>query len=221
MNESKISAILGALVIIIVGLMVVNYFRNLKPGDTTLPGTSAEQTTPPSQVKHTVGKGDSLWSIAEKYYQDGYKWTEIKAANNLSDSDKLTEGQELVIPQIGGQTIAVASPISSSSAKPTTTPVIATVTPSSTIKATATPMATIRPTASPSTTPRSTIAEPTKPTTTDQISGTSYTVVKGDSLWEIAEKAYGDGYQWVKIAEANKLVNPNIIHTGNVFTLPR
>lgn len=47
------------------------------------------------------------------------------------------------------------------------------------------------------------------------------TVVKGDSLWNIAVREYGDGYAWVKIARANNLVNPDVIHAGNVFTLPR
>lgn len=58
-------------------------------------------------------------------------------------------------------------------------------------------------------------------TTTDGISGDSYTVVKGDSLWKIAVRAYGDGYKWVEIARENELVNPNIVHAGNVLTLPR
>ena len=49
----------------------------------------------------------------------------------------------------------------------------------------------------------------------------TYTVVKGDTLWEIAVNSYGDGYKWVEIAKANNLKNPNLIHTGNVLTLPR
>lgn len=49
----------------------------------------------------------------------------------------------------------------------------------------------------------------------------TYTVVAGDSLWNISVKIYGDGYKWVEIAKANNLSNPNIIHTGNVLTLPR
>jgi nucleoid-associated protein YgaU len=53
------------------------------------------------------------------------------------------------------------------------------------------------------------------------ITGVSYTVVKGDYLWSIALRAYGDGYRWTEIAKANKLVNPNIIHPGNVLKLPR
>lgn len=53
------------------------------------------------------------------------------------------------------------------------------------------------------------------------ITQTSYKVVKGDYLWDIAVRAYGDGYKWVEIAKANKLVNPNLIHSGNVLKLPR
>ena len=49
----------------------------------------------------------------------------------------------------------------------------------------------------------------------------TYTVVKGDNLWQIAVREYGDGYAWVKIAQVNNLVNPDVIHAGNVLTLPR
>ena len=53
------------------------------------------------------------------------------------------------------------------------------------------------------------------------ITGVTYTVEKGDYLWEIAVRAYGDGYKWVEIAKANNLVNPDVIHSGNVLKLPR
>jgi putative chitinase len=53
------------------------------------------------------------------------------------------------------------------------------------------------------------------------ITGNTYTVVKGDFLWDIAVRAYGDGYQWVKIASANNLTNPNTIFSGNVLNLLR
>jgi len=49
---------------------------------------------------------------------------------------------------------------------------------------------------------------------------TSYTVVKGDDLWNIAIREYGTGYKWVNIATANKLADPGIIHPGNVLVMP-
>lgn len=48
----------------------------------------------------------------------------------------------------------------------------------------------------------------------------TYTVVHGDDLWDIAVKEYGNGYRWVDIAKTNNLVNPDLIHAGNVLQLP-
>ncbi len=53
------------------------------------------------------------------------------------------------------------------------------------------------------------------------ITGPTYTVKKGDYLWVIAVRAYGDGYKWPEIAKANKLTSPDLIHSGNVLKLPR
>jgi len=52
---------------------------------------------------------------------------------------------------------------------------------------------------------------------------TTYTVVRGDSLWKIAKKFYGSGSKWPTIYNANrKLIggNPNLIHPGQVLTIP-
>ena len=45
---------------------------------------------------------------------------------------------------------------------------------------------------------------------------TEYVVVKGDSLWKIATKVYGDGYQWTKIWQdnRNKLNSPDKLEVG-------
>ncbi len=55
----------------------------------------------------------------------------------------------------------------------------------------------------------------------NSIKGTSYTVASGDYLWDIAVRAYGDGFKWVEIEKANSLANPNLVHPGNVLKLPR
>ena len=53
--------------------------------------------------------------------------------------------------------------------------------------------------------------------------GTTYTVVKGDCLWNIAKKYYGDGTKYPVIAEANKdkIKSPNLIFPGQVLTIPK
>ncbi len=58
-------------------------------------------------------------------------------------------------------------------------------------------------------------------TTKVTITSTTYTVKSGDYLWKIAQEAYGDGYAWTKIAEANHLTDPGLIFSGNILTLPR
>ena len=51
---------------------------------------------------------------------------------------------------------------------------------------------------------------------------TTYTVKRGDCLWNIAKKFYGNGAKYKKIYEANKdkIKNPNLIYTGQVLVIP-
>lgn len=196
LNESTISMVLGALVIVVVGLLVVNYFRNKEEGQTIPAGSTTKGEGAVSlPTTHKVEKGENLWSISEKYYKTGYNWVDIAKENNLKSANDISEGQELKIPDVKPR-IAEAQEI----------------TPSPRPLATSTPK--------PAPTPTN---EPTvkAETTASPISGDKYTVVKGDNLWNIAVRAYGDGFKWVEIAKANKLVNPNLIHSGNVFVIPR
>ncbi|WP_244438532.1 LysM peptidoglycan-binding domain-containing protein, partial [Mycolicibacterium septicum] len=48
----------------------------------------------------------------------------------------------------------------------------------------------------------------------------TYTVVSGDTLWAIAERFYGDGNKYQQIADASGVANPDLIHPGQVLTIP-
>lgn len=48
----------------------------------------------------------------------------------------------------------------------------------------------------------------------------SYTVVSGDTLWGIAERFYGDGNKYQVLVDANAIPNPDLIHPGQVLTIP-
>ena len=168
LNESTISMVLGALVIVVVGVLVVNYFKD-QGGK--IPFLSTGNKTEEAQVlpkSHTVAAGENLWTVAEKYYGSGYNWVDIAQENNLSNANVISEGQTLSIPNVEPK-----------------------------------------------------LATKTEVTTPEAITGGTYTVEKGDSLWNIAVRAYGDGYKWVEIARENSLEHPDVIHSGNVLTLPR
>lgn len=47
------------------------------------------------------------------------------------------------------------------------------------------------------------------------------TVEKGQHLWQIAEKHYGSGYNWVDIAKENNLKNPSVLAVGQELRLPK
>ncbi len=179
LNEGTISTILGALVVIVVGILIFNYFKGVgkqkqeaiptpAPGEIQLVEEEGKLVPEGLPTTYKVQKGDHLWGIAEKFYGSGYNWVDIAKENNLKNANLLRVDQELKIPKV-----EVRKPVI--------------------------------------------VAEKFGPT----ISGNEYTVQKGDHLWGIAVRAYGDGYQWVKIASENNLKNPNLIYPGNVLKLPR
>ena len=178
LNESTISTILGVLVIVVIGVLVFNYFRNIgRPKTETTPNPETSEANLSEEGKivpeglpttYKVQEGDDLWKIAEKFYGSGYNWVDIAKDNQIVKADIIFVDQELSIPAVEvRQPVKTASEINQA------------------------------------------------------ISADNYTVEKGDSLWEIAVRAYGDGYQWVKIASENNLANPNLIYSGNVLKLPR
>lgn len=69
---------------------------------------------------------------------------------------------------------------------------------------------------------RTTKKKTTKRTNSKAVPDT-YIVKKGDSLWNLAKKFYGDSAKYKKIYNANKKVigsNPNKIYPGQVLTIP-
>ncbi|MFZ5366415.1 MAG: LysM peptidoglycan-binding domain-containing protein [Patescibacteria group bacterium] len=178
LSEQTVSTVLGALVIVVVGVLIFNYFRGVgrkptlekpaQPGEIKLIEEGGKIVPEGLPTTYKVEKGDHLWAISQKFFGSGYNWVDIARENRLKNPNRLLVDQELSIPKVEVRKPVVA---------------------------------------------QAKFGEP--------ISGSSYTVLKGDHLWGIAVRAYGDGYKWVEIAKANNLANPNLIHPGNILTLPR
>lgn len=113
-NQSKVSLVLGALIVLVIGILVFNYFNRSKPSLGPAQQTDqaeTQQDVSPGNLpgKYTVKEGDTLFIIAENYYQDGEKFTEIAKANSLTNPDQIEKGQVLEIPKLETQ-LAQASP---------------------------------------------------------------------------------------------------------------
>lgn len=193
--DSYKSLIYGIVTVVVLFIVIALGVRSLSQNKAEIDnGAISTQTQKEAQnSSYTVAEGDTLWSISEKVYNDGFKWKEIADANKISDATTLEKGTKLTIPEqntIATQTTSV-TPSVAAQAVPTAAPTL--------------------------------VAQQNNNVVLQQgkITASSYTVVHGDYLWEIAIRAYGDGYRWVDIAKANNLSNPDIIHSGNVLKLPR
>lgn len=202
-NQNTLSLVLGALIVIVVGILLFNYFNKPKP-QISDNAANQQQTQPTGDVapgslpgKYTIKDGDTLFNIAEKYYGDGYKYTEIASANNMADVNSLSTGQEITIPKVENTTAAASA---SPAATPTDQMAQATPNPSDNGQGTGGN--------------GDTVWGP-------KISTDTYTVVEGDWLSTIAARAYGDIQSYDKIAKANNIADPNLIEPGMVLKLPR
>lgn len=195
-SQSKLSMILGALIILVAAILMFNYFSKgkevLGPAQKTqIQQTEGMTTDVDTEGKYTVKEGDTLFLIAQKYYQDGYKYTELAKLNNLTDANQLEVGQVLNVPKMEAETVkAEVSP-----EKLDTSSLIEEVV---------------------------TTQAPTEGTEWgSKISGSKYTVTAGDWLSKIAGRAYGDVMEYEKIAKANNITDPNLIEPGTVINIPR
>lgn len=178
-RQTALASGLAALLIIVVGFLVFNFFLNvnkdtvpqetatdvatksaeLNPTSTPAPpeDTTTAQVSPGGAAsvtqtqEYTVVRGDTLGKIAQKFYGDSKKWTEIAQVNKLANPNLIHAGNKLTIPK-------------SETGVSTTT-----VSPA----------------------PRESSGE------------VEYVVSRGDTLWQISVDFYGSGFEWYKIADAN------------------
>ncbi|MBI2011863.1 LysM peptidoglycan-binding domain-containing protein [Candidatus Daviesbacteria bacterium] len=107
-KQSYLSLILGIFIVVIVGYLLFNYFKrpdgDLLPGEQTdtLDGQQVSQDVKKENLpgKYTVKEGDTLFLIAQKYYDEGLKYPEIIKVNNIQNENLIELGQVLTIPKL-------------------------------------------------------------------------------------------------------------------------
>lgn len=203
-KNSYTSLIYGVITVVVIFVLLLAGFRILNQNkmnqDITEDGLQTLNQEQ-SQNLYEVKQGDTLWSIAEKELGDGFKWTEIAKANNLKNGSVIEKGAKIVIP--GREEVAVVTSPTVTELPTTTLEPLITTAPTVTQTTTASPMP---------------VQENTKG---GRITGDVYVVQPNDNLWDICVRAYGDGYRWPKVAQDNKLFNPDVIHAGNRIVLNR
>ncbi len=191
LSEPTISTILGALVILVVGVLIFNFFQAGQSQPEILEMAEEISVSPEEQEAgvelvevekedgqkemakiYKVEPGDYLSLISEKIYGSGQYWSEIAKENNFNNPDLLLIGQELRLPDLE---LKMAQP---------------------------------------------TAAE-VQNKSQAAIDGDRYMVAEGDHLWNIAVRAYGDGYKWTEIAQANNLAYPDYLAVDQELKLPR
>ncbi|MBL7159115.1 LysM peptidoglycan-binding domain-containing protein [Candidatus Microgenomates bacterium] len=104
-SESYISMALGLLVVIVVGVLIFNFFKagtgeeKISEGEVITGEETEAESEASLPTTHKVVAGETTWLIAEKYFESGYNWVDIAEANNLQNPDYLEIGQELKIPE--------------------------------------------------------------------------------------------------------------------------
>lgn len=195
-SDSYKSLIYGIVTVVVLFVVIALGIKSLSQNKAQIDNEAV--TTQNTTVKtpqgnlYAVVEGDTLWSIAQKSYNDGFSWHVIAKANNITDPSQLSSGANLIIPALSPtEQAAVIAQEGQSALLPATE-----MKPSTQMMI---PDAFQGP----------------------KITGSVYTVVHGDNLWNIAVRAYGDGYRWTDIANINKLTNPGLIFSGNILNLPR
>lgn len=112
-SEQIVSMVMGILVVLVVGRLAYQYFQNRgsllegeKKEEAGQEEIAEEKVVLPAS--HTVSQGESLWLIAEKYFQSGYNWVDIAQKNNLQNPNLLSQGQKLEIPEAEPKEITIA-----------------------------------------------------------------------------------------------------------------
>ncbi|HSX19024.1 MAG TPA: LysM peptidoglycan-binding domain-containing protein [Candidatus Saccharimonadales bacterium] len=100
-QESYPSIVLGAIIVVILGLLVANYIS--RRGQVTEQAVQTQQTqeqamAPQAGKEYTIQKDDSLAKISEAVYGSQEMWPTIAVVNNVTNANRILVGDKLQLP---------------------------------------------------------------------------------------------------------------------------
>lgn len=194
MNESMLSIIFGMITVVLIGILV---FRMYKGGDAEI--TDTGENTEQSESMEKVGDVTvEVKDTGEKYVKDQPETYTVEAGDHLWKIAEKVYGS-------GYNWVDIAQENN------LTNPGVVTV--GEELKLPKVPVKEVK--------KMTADAPKMEEEVSNKIEGDSYTVVKGDNLWDISVRAYGDGYKWVEVAKYNDMSNPGYIEVDQVIKLPR
>lgn len=179
---------------------------------------------------HIVKPGEDLWTLAERFLDDGSRWRELAEMNDttlLSPTEMLRDGMQLYVPIEQADLKATGGPSDASNETAQTDFEAAASMANSRDSATAggssaggvgavsDDLAGFKFTEERNT-------EPGLSSQLDQAATRQIIVQAGDSLWSIAEREFGDGTAWRQILDLNRdqISEPDQIDVGWTLNLP-
>lgn len=155
---------------------------------------------------HTVKRGETLFKIAKQAYGDGWQYKRIFEANRdlLADEGSVEIGHQLLIPCIdsagpGTRRAAPARGLLEAPAEASTASAGSVEEPNLPVG---------EPAQAPTASTPPTMAR-VSAASQDNSCARFHTVASGDTLFKITKKAYGDGWLYKKILEANRNLLPD------------
>jgi nucleoid-associated protein YgaU len=196
MNEDRFSTLLGIIVVFLVAGMMINYFKsaNLKIWKGSLLSDSQPSTISMDEKNTTKNDGNDTYKVVKG--DDLWHISERYYKSGYNYVDIIKENK---LSKNGLITAGMELKMPKVEARKKT---VIDTEPKLTIK-------------------DNVVMEKKESGTIDS---DTYTTLKGDSLWTISVRSYGDGFKWTKIYWANKAVigkNPNVLFSGIKLNLPK
>src|SRR5436190_3475898 len=101
-NEAKVGVVIGVALVIV---MAVVFFRKDAAHARSAPEVAARPPgalAAPSARRHVVQEGETLFSLAKRYYNDSGKFVELYQVNRgvLKTPEELPAGTVLIVPEV-------------------------------------------------------------------------------------------------------------------------